>query len=772
MTKKILSYQTNAVNTCIEHLQDNKEFKLQSPTGSGKTFIISQIIDKYLENDYLNSCPTTFIFVAPSTGSLDYQGYEKITSYLNKDWAKGYTTEYIGTSKQKSSSKSYLSNIDYFKPNTCYFFGWQMFKKGTRITEIDSERNDIYKVISNTKMKDINIVLIIDEAHREVTSSKDDINTKQIIINDLDPFKIIKVSATLEQKGEKPDCIITYDDVREEAAIKENVIISQINEKVSDIDKYNEEEQLIISAIEKQKEVKQQYVKHKIDINPLILIQIPDKVTIDKEITSEDLLLKRIESILDKQGFKKGWDYSIWLSDDKTIKNKEELVKNDSSIEILIFKTAIATGWDIPRANILVRIREAKTKAFNIQTLGRILRNPFFKYYNNDLIDNAFVYTRDEKYKEYIKEEKIVSDEKEIVKLKRSPIAKNSTFSLNKILITHKNNYDEEEMIKTVASQIISDKQFVNNFFKYEKENVILGPIRKKAADILQKGSDSLINKDIENQKQKNITQSRLNIYKPKITLFDLYIKFRTITKSSPLIERIINEITLSLKQINKKIKEFYWSCCYNWNKNIFKTDNNIFITLKDLIEKLKDQYLSKYIEYKQEIYELPKEYNVSTKKFDPNKWDELNTFEGSLKIKEGLDSDNERIFYKSIKNKDLENIHIFRNGTNPQNDYYIEYIDKNDSKIRKFFPDFILINEKNKQCIVLEAKGNKNDIDPNSKSKFQQFIRCLKRNEIKNNYQCKNIIKVYENNEEPEYINKEKEELISWKEIRKILEI
>lgn len=327
-------------------------------------------------------------------------------------------------------------------------------------------------------------------------------------------------------------------------------------------------------------------------------------------------------------------------------------------------------------------------------------------------------------------------------------------------------------MVKSVASQIISDKQFVNKFFKYEIENVISGSIRKKAADILQEGSDSLINKDIENQKQKNITQSRLNIYKSKITLFDLYIKFRTVTKSSPLIERIINEITLSLKQINKKIKEFYLSCCYNWNKNIFKTDNNIFITLKDMIEKLKDQYLSKYIEYKQEIYELPKEYNISTKKFDPNKWDELNTFEGSLKIKEGLDSDNERIFYKSIKNKDLENIHVFRNGTSPQNDYYIEYIDKNDSKIRKFFPDFILINEKNKQCIVLEAKGNKNDIDPNSKSKFQQFIECLKRNEIKNNYQCKNIIKVYENNEEPEYINKEKEELISWKEIRKILEI
>ena len=45
MTKKLLSYQTKAVEATINHLLDNKEFKLQSPTGSGKTFIISQIIE-------------------------------------------------------------------------------------------------------------------------------------------------------------------------------------------------------------------------------------------------------------------------------------------------------------------------------------------------------------------------------------------------------------------------------------------------------------------------------------------------------------------------------------------------------------------------------------------------------------------------------------------------------------------------------------------------------------------------------------------------------
>jgi len=42
---------------------------------------------------------------------------------------------------------------------------------------------------------------------------------------------------------------------------------------------------------------------------------------------------------------------------------------NNSKVEFLIFKTAIATGWDCPRAQILVRFREVKSIQFEIQTI-------------------------------------------------------------------------------------------------------------------------------------------------------------------------------------------------------------------------------------------------------------------------------------------------------------------------------------------------------------------------------------------------------------------
>jgi type III restriction enzyme len=55
------------------------------------------------------------------------------------------------------------------------------------------------------------------------------------------------------------------------------------------------------------------------------------------------------------------------LSENKT--NKDLIDIQNSPVEALIFKQAIATGWDCPRAQILVMFREIKTVTFEIQTV-------------------------------------------------------------------------------------------------------------------------------------------------------------------------------------------------------------------------------------------------------------------------------------------------------------------------------------------------------------------------------------------------------------------
>ena len=61
--------------------------------------------------------------------------------------------------------------------------------------------------------------------------------------------------------------------------------------------------------------------------------------------------------------------------------------------EVLLFKQAIALGWDCPRASVLLIYRELKQETFTIQTVGRILRMPEQKHYFDEALNIGYVYT-------------------------------------------------------------------------------------------------------------------------------------------------------------------------------------------------------------------------------------------------------------------------------------------------------------------------------------------------------------------------------------------
>ena len=747
--KKILNYQQLAVENAIEFLEDNDEFNFQSPTGSGKTFIVADIIDKYLENKILNSKPTTFLFIAPSTGKLDYQGYEKITKYLEDQWVSGFSTNYIGT-KDKITKGSYLENIDYFKQNNVYFLGWSLFGKNTKIMNIESERNDLHKVISNTKMKDINIVLIIDEAHREV-NTLNIAEMKKIVMNSLKPIKTIKISATLDIK---PDYKIFIEEVIEECSIKKMVEIHGESSSLN-FDKYTDEtERLILSAIEQQKKIKKEYFKKNIEINPLLTIQIPNKIVVDKDIDTEDYLLKKIEELLDKEGYKKDFNYALWLDGNKTKKSKSEIVASDSPIEILIFKQAIAIGWDIPRANMLVRIRETKKDSFNIQTLGRIMRNPFFKFYDNAYIDHAFVFTKDENYKNFIKKEIFYIDKEETLKLERSERSINKNIKLNKIIINDK-SMNQKEMIDIISKEIIGMKEF-KKYLIFEHKKQTDPNSRHSSNDIFQENQDKTVEKLNENIS----SQQKLKFDGGNVTLFDLYIKYKTTISNNYLIQQIMDKISLKIKNI--KIKQFYWATYYNFNKSIFSSNLQNYS-----IEEIINQEIYKYQKNKShtnvEEYILPTQYETSNKYFDVDAWDKYNTFNASLKINKPTLSENEYEFCKDIRGilkSSEKQMHLFRNGTGKQ-DFYINYFN-NISKSSKFFPDFILINETTKKIIIIEVKGrNDGDIDKETKNKMDKLHKEIDKISHKNPYIVVAGYKaVYNKQNEMEYTDKTNERI------------
>ncbi|MGL5686568.1 MAG: hypothetical protein ACRCXQ_12325, partial [Vagococcus fluvialis] len=120
--------------------------------------------------------------------------------------------------------------------------------------------------------------------------------------------KTIKISATLDIK---PDYKISIEDVIQECSIKKMVEIHGESSSLN-FDKYiDENERLILSAIEKQRKIKEEYFRKNIKIKPLLTIQIPNKIVIDKNIDTEDTLLKKIEKLLSDEGYKKDFNYVL-----------------------------------------------------------------------------------------------------------------------------------------------------------------------------------------------------------------------------------------------------------------------------------------------------------------------------------------------------------------------------------------------------------------------------------------------------------------------------
>ena len=179
--------------------------------------------------------------------------------------------------------------------------------------------------------------------------------------------------------------------------------------------------------------------------------------------------------------------------------------------------------------------------------------------------------------------------------------------------------------------------------------------------------------------------------------------------------------------KINKK--QYYKFIINKSNEQLFKEGlfyldylekcKNAIIKENSKIEKIK-YFLQKELAYPSEL--------ENSKKIDSS--NNPNTYNFNLNA-DKLDSQTEKWFVKKIRNiiKGLPDIHLFRNGVNKNDSFYIEYFDSLD-KVRKFFPDFILFNNKTKKVMIIETKGNANlgmDIDKNTKYKVDKMYEYIK---------------------------------------------
>jgi len=346
---------------------------LKAPTGAGKTVTMAAFLNQ-LSNEIpdkleLPKRKVAFIWFAPN--QLHLQSYLSL-----KDYFKELRT--IKPIQFDDISDGQL------KPNEMLFVNWQSVNKESNLFIKENEQGkDLIKFVYSAMLDDIEIICILDEAHYHANGKK-----AKELLQKIHAKLEIDVSATPLFKSDY-GYTIKRDEVIEAEMIKKNVVLNPA------LDHHTQQgrslnQVLLEEALNKREELAKAYQAVGTNINPLLLIQLPNETKTESALDKQ--MIEEVETFLDYKGITtQNERLAVWLSNTKN--NLEGIEAQSSMTDVLLFKQAIALGWDCPRAAVLLIFREIKQEHFGIQTVGRILRMPEQKHYPNPILNNGYVYT-------------------------------------------------------------------------------------------------------------------------------------------------------------------------------------------------------------------------------------------------------------------------------------------------------------------------------------------------------------------------------------------
>jgi type III restriction enzyme len=476
MKLKDLEYRTIALQQLKSHIyqllneqHSRNKIIFKAPTGSGKTVTMACLL-----RDLVNELPNKFelpnrniayIWIAPN--ALHLQSYQSLKSFFDE-------TKDIRTIQFEDIVE------DQLQPNELLFLNWQSISSEDNLFVRDNENDkNLYNYISNTKQSGTDVIVILDEAHLFGTKGE----KAQNVLTKLDAKIEIDVTATPLIRSDY-EVIIRRADVVKEQMIKKGV---NLNPKLDVVIQGERDANLVLlqQALEKRDELAEKYRNVGTKINPLLLIQLPSDI---QRITQTDNEIKQLViDYLQMKGItQQNNRLAVWLSNEKI--NLEDISTNENIVDVLLFKQAIALGWDCPRASILLVYREMKQETFTVQTLGRILRMPEQKHYVDEALNIGYVFTNLER--DLIE---IVADETDYLtfnKSMRKPIYNNlnlTSYYKESTLTRNRLGLHFREALFNIAENLFDIKQEAengNSFYFINKERMESKTISMEVKDI------------------------------------------------------------------------------------------------------------------------------------------------------------------------------------------------------------------------------------------------------------------------------------------------
>ncbi|RNH90365.1 type III restriction endonuclease subunit R [Micromonospora aurantiaca] len=409
-------YQADAVGHilgCFTDARDdfhrkgrNVSFSLAATTGAGKTVMAAAVIEGLFFGDSdwdFEADPNAVVLWFTDDPSLNEQTKHRLLE------AAG---DRIAYSRLQVIGNRF--NQEKFEPGKVYFLNSQKLSKNSllvrgapddaqdalieRAASPDLRQYTIWDTLRNTiEDGNLTLYLILDEAHKGMRKpSNNERAEKQTIVkrlingaNGVPPVPVVwGISATIERFTEAmkdaqgrfayPNYEVDPALIQESGLLKDDIRLDFPAEKGTF------DTVLLKRAVRRIKEVTELWAQYAADqdneadlVIPLLVVQVPNTPSDDLLRTAVDTIREEWPELpADGIGHTFGDHTALEIGDYEVRYIAPEKVQQSLRVRVLLAKEAITTGWDCPRAEVLVSYRPAQDKTHITQMLGRMVRTP------------------------------------------------------------------------------------------------------------------------------------------------------------------------------------------------------------------------------------------------------------------------------------------------------------------------------------------------------------------------------------------------------------
>lgn len=406
MKIELKDFQVKAVADLIDQLDSARyeaakgraqAVSVASPTGSGKTVIATAVIERILagDDDHPADPDATFLWVTDQP-ELNEQTQNKMRA----------TSSELTDAMLETINGGFDRNQETFTPGKVYFLNTQKLGRRSGLVQPGDEGTfTLWQIIAATiAERPTNFYVIIDEAHRGMQEGRERAEATTIIqkfIKGSDELPtpvplIFAISATIERFDEvvartgrvKRPVEILIEDVLVSGLLKDAIDLFHPDEtQPSDIT-------MLRAAAQTWRDYRDRwdgYIRNDGDtpVRPVLLVQVQDGT--GKQTSRTDLAecLAALSDELDHpapdayaHAFQEGGPVSVG---DRTIRYlAPSSIDADPDVQVVFFKTSLNTGWDCPRAEVMMSFRTALDAVSIAQLVGRMVRAPLARRITTD----------------------------------------------------------------------------------------------------------------------------------------------------------------------------------------------------------------------------------------------------------------------------------------------------------------------------------------------------------------------------------------------------